>query len=80
MSLAISYPISENVMICCTQFCGDTVAVVSLLSDCVARFRLDADREVTVDVLIPRLSLYIMRYFEKSLQFKICCTTFSVFG
>jgi hypothetical protein len=63
MSLAISYPVPAKVIICGAQFCGDTVAVVSLLSDCVARFRLDADREVTVDVLIPRLSLYVMRYF-----------------
>jgi hypothetical protein len=39
--------------------------VVSLLSDCVARFRLEADREVMVDILIPRLSLYIMRWARK---------------
>lgn len=27
-----------------SRFCGDTVAVLSLLSDSVARFRLDKDR------------------------------------
>lgn len=43
------------------RFCGDRVAVLSLLSSSVARFRLDKDREVAVDVCIPRLSLYVMK-------------------
>merc|ERR1719167_1622883 len=40
-----------------SRFCGSTVAVLSLLSDCVARFRLDQDKEQMVDVLIPQRSL-----------------------
>ncbi len=55
------------------------MAVVSLLSDCVARFRLDADREVTVDVLIPRLSLYIMRYFRNIYNLKFVAQLSLVF-
>ena len=43
------------------QFCGSTVAVVSLLAPCVARFRLDEARDQCVDVLIRRRSLYIMK-------------------
>ena len=43
------------------QFCGSTVAVLSLLSPSVARFRLDADREQIVDALIGQRSLYVMR-------------------
>ncbi len=43
------------------RFCGDVVAVLSLLSDAVARFSLDQDRDgVRVDLLLPRRSLYIM--------------------
>jgi len=43
------------------RFCGDRVAVLSLLSSCVGRFRLEKDREVAVDVVIPRFSLYVMK-------------------
>ena len=43
------------------QFCGSTVAVVSLLAPCVARFRLDEARDQCVDVLIRQRSLYIMK-------------------
>jgi len=43
------------------RFCGDRVVVVSLLSDSVAKFRLEKDKEILVDVVIPRLSLYIMK-------------------
>jgi len=48
-----------------SRFCGSTVAVLSLLSDCVARFRLDQDKEQMVDVLIPRRSLYVMKDFSR---------------
>ena len=48
-----------------SRFCGSTVAVLSLLSPCLARFRLDKEREKMVDVLIPRRSLYIMKGFSR---------------
>jgi len=48
-----------------SRFCGSIVAVLSLLSPCLARFRLDKDREKMVDVLIPRRSLYIMKDFSR---------------
>jgi len=43
------------------RFCGSTVAVLSLLSDCVGRFRLEEDKSLFIDALIPRRSLYIMK-------------------
>ena len=43
------------------KFCGSTVAVMSLLSPSVARFRLEKDRTQVVDALINRRSLYIMK-------------------
>ncbi|CAB4062492.1 ALKBH7 [Lepeophtheirus salmonis] len=43
------------------KFCGSTIAVLSLLSDCVVRFRLEADPETFVDSLLPSCSLYILK-------------------
>jgi len=43
------------------RFCGDVVAVLSLLSDCVARFVVEMDQSQKVDCLVPRRSLYVMR-------------------
>jgi len=43
------------------RFCGDRVAVLSLLSACIGRFSLEADTSISVDVLIPRYSLYVMK-------------------
>jgi len=44
-----------------SRFCGSTVAVLSLLSPCVARFRLDSDKSVMVDALLNPRSLYVMK-------------------
>jgi len=44
-----------------SRFCGSTVAVLSLLSPCVARFKLDKDREQMVDAFVDRRSLYVMK-------------------
>ena len=48
-----------------SRFCGSTVAVLSLLSPCVARFRLDTDRDLMVDAFIDRRSLYVMKGFSR---------------
>ena len=37
-----------SMLIFAAQFCGSTVAVLSLLSPCVARFRLDKDRDQVI--------------------------------
>jgi len=47
------------------RFCGSTVAVLSLLSPCVARFRLDKDRDQVVDAVIEQRSLYVMKGFSR---------------
>lgn len=43
------------------RFCGDTVAVLSLLADSVVRFVHSEDKTQAVDALIKRRSLYIMK-------------------
>ena len=48
-----------------TRFCGSIVAVLSLLSDCVARFRHSQQKDQMVDIYIPRRSLYIMKDFSR---------------
>jgi len=48
-----------------SRFCGSTVAVLSLLSPCVARFRLDTDKSVMVDALLNPRSLYVMKGFSR---------------
>lgn len=47
-------------LICMFQFCGDTIAGMSLLSDSVMRLALEEDKSIYVDVLLNRRSLYIM--------------------
>jgi len=42
------------------RFCGNTIAGLSLLSDCVMRLRHDVQKEYYCDILLPRLSLYVM--------------------
>ena len=44
------------------QFCGDTVAVLSLLSDSVMKLVHEESKKYQTKYLIPRRSLYIMRY------------------
>merc|ERR1712183_1166185 len=44
-----------------SRFCGDTVAVLSLLSDCILKFVHDKHEDYQVHCLVPRRSLYIMR-------------------
>merc|ERR1712179_116663 len=39
------------------RFCGNTVAVLSLLSDCIARFRMEKESSQIVDAKIYRRSL-----------------------
>jgi len=43
------------------RFCGDTVAILSLLSDCVLKLVHDQDKSKIVHCLVPRRSLYILR-------------------
>jgi len=46
------------------QYCGDTIAGVSLSSDCVMRLRHKNMREeVVADIHLPRWSLYKLRCF-----------------
>ena len=37
------------------------MAVLSLMSPCVARFKLDKDREQVVDAFVDQRSLYVMK-------------------
>ncbi|XP_046991552.1 alpha-ketoglutarate-dependent dioxygenase alkB homolog 7, mitochondrial isoform X1 [Schistocerca americana] len=43
------------------RFCGNTIAGLSLLSDCVMRLVHTEDKSAIVDVLLRRRSLYIMK-------------------
>eukprot|EP00095_Tigriopus_kingsejongensis_P005458 maker-scaffold224_size251237-snap-gene-1.52 protein:Tk05458 transcript:maker-scaffold224_size251237-snap-gene-1.52-mRNA-1 annotation:"alkylated dna repair protein alkb-like protein 7" len=43
------------------RFCGDVVAVLSLLSDSLARFVHDQDKDQRVDCIVRRRSLYVMK-------------------
>lgn len=45
-----------------TRYCGDTIAGISLLSDCVMRLVHTANHSYVVDILIPRRSLYVMSH------------------
>ncbi|PSN29067.1 Alpha-ketoglutarate-dependent dioxygenase alkB 7 [Blattella germanica] len=44
-----------------TRFCGDTIAGLSLLSDCVMKLVHNNKKDQVVDVLLRRRSLYIMK-------------------
>ncbi|XP_039499425.1 alpha-ketoglutarate-dependent dioxygenase alkB homolog 7, mitochondrial-like isoform X1 [Drosophila santomea] len=54
----------SHLPICTRQFCGNTIAGISLLSDCVMRLkRVTKDLDSvghSADLLLPRRSLYIM--------------------
>lgn len=43
------------------RFCGDTVAILSLLSDCVLKLVHDQEKSKIVNCLVPRRSLYILK-------------------
>lgn len=43
------------------QFCGSTIAGLSLLSDSVMRLVKEGATDEWLDVLLPRHSLYILR-------------------
>jgi len=63
-----------------SRFCGSTVAVMSLLSPSVARFRLEKDKTQIVDALINRRSLYIMKGFSRyDFTHEILCNDESFF-
>ena len=47
------------------QFCGDVIAGISLLSASVMKLQ-HRDREKWITALLPRLSLYIMKYVRSS--------------
>ncbi|XP_068082096.1 alpha-ketoglutarate-dependent dioxygenase alkB homolog 7, mitochondrial-like, partial [Anabrus simplex] len=47
------------------RFCGNTIAGLSLLTDCVMRFIHNEQKEICVDVLLKRKSLYIMKDFAR---------------
>jgi alkylated DNA repair protein alkB family protein 7 len=47
------------------RFCGTTIAGISLLSSSIMRLRLEEDKEVYCDVLLPRLSLYVMKDYAR---------------
>lgn len=44
-----------------TRFCGNTIAGLSLLGDCVMRLQNENDKEKSAKILLKRRSLYIMR-------------------
>ena len=44
-----------------SRFCGDTVAVLSLLSDCVLKLVHEKHGDRKVYCLVPRRSLYVMK-------------------
>lgn len=45
-----------------TRFCGEVIATISLLSDCIMRLTYDGhEQDYWSDFLIPRRSLYIMK-------------------
>ena len=46
------------------QFCGNTIAGISLLSSAVMRLVHTDNKELFADALIKRRSLYIMRYIQ----------------
>ncbi len=46
-----------------TRFCGNTIAGLSLLSDCVMRLESEKEKGKWAKVLLKRRSLYIMRLF-----------------
>jgi len=52
-----------------SKFCGSTIAGLSLLSDSIMRLVKEDATGEWMDLLLPRLSLYILR-------FSICCTHF----
>ena len=58
----LTFPINNFALL---QFCGSCVAVLSLLSPCVARFRLDQARDQVVDAVIQQRSLYVMKGFSR---------------
>lgn len=43
------------------QFCGDTIAGLSLLTDSVMRLVHDKDKDLKADILLERRSLYLMK-------------------
>lgn len=43
------------------QFCGNTIAGLSLLTDSVMKLVNDKNKELYVDVLLKRRSLYVMK-------------------
>ncbi|XP_017770074.1 PREDICTED: alpha-ketoglutarate-dependent dioxygenase alkB homolog 7, mitochondrial [Nicrophorus vespilloides] len=43
------------------RFCGDTIAGLSLLTDSVMRLVHDKNKDLSVDILLKRRSLYIMK-------------------
>ncbi|KAF6029646.1 hypothetical protein EB796_012055 [Bugula neritina] len=43
------------------RFCGDTIAGISLLSDCIMRLVAIENTNITVDIHLKQRSLYIMR-------------------
>lgn len=52
--------INQSLNLFIFQFCGDTIAGMSLMSDSVMRLALEKDKSLYVDVLLNRRSLYIM--------------------
>lgn len=44
-----------------TRFCGNTIAGLSLMGDCVMRLQNEKDKDKCAKVLLKRRSLYIMR-------------------
>jgi len=43
------------------KFCGSTIAGLSLLSNSIMRYKYADDADIFVDVLLPPLSLYVMK-------------------
>lgn len=60
-----------------SQFCGDVIVGLSLLSPCVMVYQHETDTDRWIHALLPPLSLYIMRYniasYSSSSMFNIFC-------
>ncbi|GLV44249.1 uncharacterized protein CBL_12455 [Carabus blaptoides fortunei] len=52
-----------------TRFCGNTIAGMSLLSDCVMRLVQDKHKHLSADIFLKRRSLYIMKDTARILKF-----------
>lgn len=58
------------------QFCGSTIAGLSLLSDSVMRLVKENSNSEWLDLMLPRRSLYILRLSINKYTFFVFCFAF----